>query len=329
MPPRPESTAPAHSTRSASRRKASAVGDASSQSKSRKPTRAASTAKKAANRALESRVSKPCSRKPVSKTRSRSCNSRQVGLKPADDLDPDQADEDDGHDVRKVGNNDHPAPPPLRKHDGWSWVWIPSGQTPPAQMPWQQNSSFHPSSFPQQPSSPPQAPPPFTPYPDTQAGPSGFLSDSQACALNRDRHTSSASPNKHVPSASNDGHIKDGWDVTCMSPAAARYLQQASVPITRTSSKTRVNSYLEFCAMRGIHPTAPTAPIILIEWCVYLADTRKLSYETIKSYLAAVRADHIAKGVTKIAVFQHPVLQHVIQGIQRTQLKGLENWYTY
>ena len=104
-----------------------------------------------------------------------------------------------------------------------------------------------------------------------------------------------------------------------MSSTAAQYLYHGLALSTRSSYSAGTNSYFEFCAMRDIHPAIPTAPLILIEWCAFLADTRKLPHKTIKGYLTAVKSAHIDRGVSRLDVFQHPVLQRLVRGIKKQQ----------
>ena len=180
MPPRADLTVPARSTRSASRGKASAAAGQSSRL-SKQPARASSTVKGSADRALHGRIGKPTDSRSASGSRSRSRHARIANPRPAVDLTDfnpdDDDDEEEEHDVEEteVSQQQQPqgqpmAPPPWTQQAG-GWLWMPAGQAPPAQMPFQ------------------QAQPSFPQYGQPHAETLGITSESEALnTLYRDRH---------------------------------------------------------------------------------------------------------------------------------------------
>lgn len=108
----------------------------------------------------------------------------------------------------------------------------------------------------------------------------------------------------------------DSWyKQTPLSRNAARYLWWGLANKTRSSYRTAVHSYTEFCALSRV--TAFPATIqSLTGWVARLADHR-IQVKTIKAYLCGVRSAHVDMGFEDLDVFHHPLLQRVIAGIRR------------
>jgi len=99
------------------------------------------------------------------------------------------------------------------------------------------------------------------------------------------------------------------------------YYSQGSSPATQRSYKAGLKQYINFCSQASL-PTIPTSESTLLLFATHLA-TQRLSYSTIKVYMAAIRSAHVTTG--NHAIFENqstPRLDHLLQGIHKAESKS-------
>ena len=69
------------------------------------------------------------------------------------------------------------------------------------------------------------------------------------------------------------------------------------------------------CALNGLAPY-PSTLTALASWIAALS-TKRVTAQTVKKYLTALRSAHVDMGYDGLAVFHHPQLQRIIAGMRR------------
>ena len=95
-----------------------------------------------------------------------------------------------------------------------------------------------------------------------------------------------------------------------------RYAGAAYADATKSTYRSQLKAYLQFCSYYGYHPV-PANPVVVCRYVAYLAMTH--TYSSIKQYLNVVRILHVCGGFSN-PITNHTTLQVVLKGVQR--IKG-------
>ena len=116
----------------------------------------------------------------------------------------------------------------------------------------------------------------------------------------------------------------NGLDLTSLSLAVQHFCQQSLVASTRKTYQSALNRFTSFCSLYDVLTPFPVSESLLCYFSTYLA-CQKLSPQTIKVYLSAIRHMQITLGLPKPRVFSSmPCLRLVQSGIQKTHI----SWQT-
>ena len=112
------------------------------------------------------------------------------------------------------------------------------------------------------------------------------------------------------------------FDLRCYAPRLPRPLLKLSClslsTSTWTSYKVCWNMFCDFCSRSSIAPSLPVSLDNLLNFVQYLAETRQLKEQSIRSYISALRYLHKLNRV-KTTVFDSPFLQILYQGVKNHQ----------
>ena len=101
------------------------------------------------------------------------------------------------------------------------------------------------------------------------------------------------------------------------SPAWRRWFSSTGqAPSTRKTYRAGINNFIQFCSKYDFSPV-PTTQATLCSYVAYLAD-KKSTYQTITTYLAAVRYLQIINNVSPAHFSSMFTLQLVMKGAQRS-----------
>lgn len=102
-----------------------------------------------------------------------------------------------------------------------------------------------------------------------------------------------------------------------MEIAVQQYFEAGLAPATRRTYQSGINSFIQFCTHISANPLA-ISQSTLCSYVAYLA-RRGMAYQTIKTYVAAVRHLQIAHERPVCLPASMPKLRLVMAGVQRTQ----------
>ena len=109
-----------------------------------------------------------------------------------------------------------------------------------------------------------------------------------------------------------------GLDVSSLDPAAQHFCQQGIATSTRKTYQSALNRFASFCSLYNVLTPFPVSESLLCYFSTHLA-CQKLSPQTIKVYLSAIRHMQITLGLPEPREFSSmPRLRLVQSGIQRT-----------
>ena len=109
-----------------------------------------------------------------------------------------------------------------------------------------------------------------------------------------------------------------GLDVSSLDPAVQHFCQQGIATSTRKTYQSALNRFASFCSLYNVLTPFPVSESLLCYFSTHLA-CQKLSPQTIKVYLSAIRHMQITLGLPEPREFSSmPRLRLVQSGIQRT-----------
>ena len=110
----------------------------------------------------------------------------------------------------------------------------------------------------------------------------------------------------------------DGLDVKSLNPAVQHFCQQGIAGSTKRTYQSALNRFANFCSLYNVLTPFPVSESLLCYFSTHLA-CQKLSPQTIKVYLSAVRYMQITLGLPEPREFSSMLhLQLVQTGIQQT-----------
>lgn len=110
-------------------------------------------------------------------------------------------------------------------------------------------------------------------------------------------------------------------DLQCLDEDVQFYFQQGLAPSTRKTYRSGIAKFNNFCATYNVVDPLPASESLVCYYITYLAK-QKLTYQTIKTYLAALRYLHVANELPPpIRMIEMPKLKMLTRGIQRAQVK--------
>ena len=110
----------------------------------------------------------------------------------------------------------------------------------------------------------------------------------------------------------------DGLDVKSLDPAVKHFCQQGIAGSTRRTYQSALNRFANFCSLYNVLTPFPLSESLLCYFSTHLA-CQKLSPQTIKVYLSAIRHMQITLGLPEPREFSSmPCVRLVQSGIQRT-----------